>query len=115
LNPDTQQMERYVYVKKEDGYERRPVQIGISDFFYAEVQSGLQPGDVAMLEQPKEELAKMAKGLVGERSLGLGRVRAPSAGSAAAPAGGKAPAPSETKPTTPAAGSKSVSARSGAT
>ena len=54
-NPDTLQMERYTYVKKDNALERRPVQIGISDFFFAEVQKGLAPGEVVMLELPKDE------------------------------------------------------------
>jgi RND family efflux transporter MFP subunit len=54
-NPDTQANERFVYVKKGEALERRPVQIGISDFFFAEVQYGLTPGEVVMLEMPKDE------------------------------------------------------------
>jgi HlyD family secretion protein len=54
-NPDTQQMERFVYVRNGGAIERRPVRIGISDFFFAEVQQGLSPGDVVMLELPKDE------------------------------------------------------------
>src|SRR6266567_3330793 len=54
-NPDTGQTERYVYVQQEDGFERRPVQIGVSDFFYAEVQNGLSPGEVVALELPETE------------------------------------------------------------
>ncbi len=53
-NPDTQETERYVYVKRPDGVEQRPVQIGISDFFYAEVQKGLTPGEVVLLELPSK-------------------------------------------------------------
>jgi HlyD family secretion protein len=61
LNPDTQESERYVYVKKEDEVERRPVQIGISDYFFAEVQKGLSPGETVMLEMPKDEKIVIAK------------------------------------------------------
>jgi HlyD family secretion protein len=60
LNPDTQEMERYVYVKKGDEAERRPVQIGISDYFYAEVQKGLAPGETVMLEMPKDDKIMVA-------------------------------------------------------
>ena len=60
-NPETQQSERYVYVKKADTAERRTVQIGISDFFFAEVQKGLAPGEVVMLEMPKEDKITVAK------------------------------------------------------
>lgn len=60
-NPDTQQMERFVYVKTETGHERRLVQIGVSDYFFAEIQKGLSVGDVVSLEEPKEEAEKRIK------------------------------------------------------
>jgi HlyD family secretion protein len=59
-NPETGVSERYVYV--EDGetgtYERRTVRVGVSDLFFAEIQDGLQPDEVVLLEQPKEEREK---------------------------------------------------------
>jgi HlyD family secretion protein len=61
-NPETQATERFVYVKKGDGAERRPVQIGIADFFFTEVQQGLTPGEVVLLELPKDEKIILAKG-----------------------------------------------------
>src|SRR5207253_2187019 len=61
-DPQTYKTERYVYIKRgEDEFERRPVTIGVSDFFYAEVQYGLNPGEVVALEPPKEEAARLAK------------------------------------------------------
>jgi RND family efflux transporter MFP subunit len=54
-NPGTQQTERFVYVARKDRFERRPVEIGISDYFYAEVRKGLSPGEVVSLEQPPKE------------------------------------------------------------
>lgn len=61
-DPQTYKTERYVYVKKgEEEYERRPVTIGVADFFFAEVQDGLSPGEVVALEPPKEESERMAK------------------------------------------------------
>jgi hypothetical protein len=60
-NPETQTTERFAYVKKADGVERRPVQIGISDFFFAEIQKGLTAGEVVMLEMPKDEKVNVAK------------------------------------------------------
>ncbi len=54
-NPGTQQTERFVYVSKNDRFERRPIQIGVSDYFFAEVQKGLVPGEVVSLEQPPKE------------------------------------------------------------
>lgn len=53
-NKDTQKTERYVYVKSGENYERRPVQIGVSDFFHAEVQQGLRAGETVSLEKPPE-------------------------------------------------------------
>ena len=61
LNEDTQQNERFVYVIKDDAFERRPVLIGVSDFFYAEVEKGLSSGEMVALELPKDELARLVK------------------------------------------------------
>lgn len=60
-NPDTQATERFAYVKKSDVVERRPIQIGISDFFFAEVSAGLTPGEVVMLELPKDHKIEVVK------------------------------------------------------
>ena len=62
-NPDTGQMERFVYVQQGDSFEKRNVKVGVSDFFYAEIQDGLTPGEVVSLELPKEEHEKKAKEL----------------------------------------------------
>jgi HlyD family secretion protein len=48
----TERGERYVYVKDEEEFEKRTVQIGISDLSFAEVQVGLQAGEVVALELP---------------------------------------------------------------
>lgn len=48
----TERGERYVYVKSDDEFEKRTVQIGISDLSFAEVQGGLQAGEVVALELP---------------------------------------------------------------
>jgi len=53
--PGSQMSERFVYVIKNGQYERRPVQIGVSDYFYAEVEKGLSPGETVALEQPPKE------------------------------------------------------------
>lgn len=51
----TEKGERYVYVKlPDDRFERRTVQVGISDYAYAEVQKGLTNGDIVALEQPND-------------------------------------------------------------
>lgn len=54
-NSETGVSERFVYVTSGgQDYERRPVIVGVSDLFVAEIQSGLKPGDVVLLEQPKD-------------------------------------------------------------
>ena len=47
----TERNERYVFVKDGESFVRRPVIVGLTDFFYAEVQQGLSEGDVVSLEQ----------------------------------------------------------------
>lgn len=54
-NPTNSQMERFVYVQKGESYEKRNVKVGISDFFFAEIQGGLTAGEVVSLEQPKDD------------------------------------------------------------
>src|SRR5207249_2592126 len=49
-NSDTSQMERFVYVQQGENFEKRNVKVGVSDFFFAEIQEGLSPGDVVSLE-----------------------------------------------------------------
>ena len=88
-NPDTQKTERYAYVRVTEGIERRPVQIGISDFFFAEIQQGLTSGEVVLLELPKDEKILTPKTAPVVRTAGAGveasAVAAP-ATKAAAPA-----------------------------
>ena len=57
-NPDNGVVERYAFVQQGASYEKRTVKVGVSDFFYAEIQEGLKPGDVVSLEMPKEEREK---------------------------------------------------------
>lgn len=87
-NPDTSQMERFVYVQQGDGFEKRNVKVGVSDFFYAEIQDGLKEGDVVSLEMPKEEKEKKAKQVASQKK---------NANEAAAPT---------VKPATPGSGSR---------
>jgi RND family efflux transporter MFP subunit len=54
-NPETGQTERYIYVKTADSFERRPVEIGVSDYFYAEIQKGLSSDEIVALELPEAE------------------------------------------------------------
>jgi HlyD family secretion protein len=69
-NPDSGLPERFVYVQQGDSVERRNVKVGVSDYFFAEVQEGLQPGEVVSLELPKEEREKKARQLANERRPG---------------------------------------------
>ncbi|HWW02622.1 MAG TPA: efflux RND transporter periplasmic adaptor subunit [Candidatus Acidoferrum sp.] len=69
-NPETGQMERYVYVAQGDRLERRNVTVGVSDYFYAEIQDGLKPGEIVSLELPKDELEKIAQQLAVQKPGG---------------------------------------------
>ncbi len=51
----TEREGRHVFVVKGDSFERRPVEIGVSDYKFAEVLSGLTPGEVVALEPPAED------------------------------------------------------------
>lgn len=76
LNPEKQQNERFVYVQKGNQYERQPVQVGVSDYFFAEIKEGLTPGDVVALEQPAEDRARSgnaSQGMATGGSSGGGR------------------------------------------
>jgi HlyD family secretion protein len=92
-DPETYKTERYVYVKTgEEEYERRPVTIGVADFFFAEVQSGLKPGEIIALEPPKgvaDSLPKLAVGGDRNESGGAQRTTQPPA-SSSQPGGNKA-------------------------
>lgn len=94
--PDSTDFERFVYVQKGNGFEKRNVKVGVSDYFFAEIQEGLTAGDVVSLEMPKEEREKKAKQL---------------AASGGAPAPRQAgTTPGAAKTNTPAAAAASTSA-----
>lgn len=73
LNPEKQQNERFVYVKKGERFERQIVRIGVSDYFFAEIQQGVAPEDVVALEQPAEERARTGSATPGMGSGGANR------------------------------------------
>ena len=50
----TERGERFVFVKEDDKYEKRLVTVGVSDYSFAEVQQGLEPGETVSLEAPPE-------------------------------------------------------------
>ncbi|HEV2391464.1 MAG TPA: efflux RND transporter periplasmic adaptor subunit [Verrucomicrobiae bacterium] len=68
-NPDTGEMERFVYVQHGGNFEKRNVKVGISDFFYAEIQDGLKPGEVVSLEMPSDEQDKPNGQLAGQHAV----------------------------------------------
>jgi RND family efflux transporter MFP subunit len=120
-NPDSGDMERFVYVQKGDSYEKRNVKVGIADFFYAEIQDGLSAGDVVSLEMPKEEREKQTRQLAGQRPGGGDKISVPKtsvatvtntikpAGSSTAAEPISKPASSVIRPTSSATSATSVS------
>lgn len=54
-NESLKKQERYVYVQLQNRFERRLIQIGVADYFFAEVLSGLNAGEIVSLEQPPAE------------------------------------------------------------
>lgn len=54
-NEQLKKQERFVYVQQGESFERRLVQIGVADYFFAEILSGLNPGETVSLEQPPAE------------------------------------------------------------
>jgi len=103
-NQETGQYERFVYVQQGESFEKRNVKVGVSDFFFAEIQAGLAAGEVVSLELPKEEREKKGLQQVGQRTGG-GAAVVPSvkpAGSSAA-GGAVSNTPSPAKPPGPRA------------
>jgi len=80
-------MERFVYVQQDDTFEKRNVKVGVSDYFYAEIQEGLKEGEIVSLELPKEEREKKARQLATQRKSG-GEGGSPGARLAGGPPGG---------------------------
>lgn len=61
FNPQTRQVERFAWVQDGESWTRRPIQIGVSDYFFAEVTSGLQAGETVSLEDRSKEAGTKAK------------------------------------------------------
>ncbi|MCI0537148.1 MAG: efflux RND transporter periplasmic adaptor subunit [Verrucomicrobiales bacterium] len=58
----TEQGERFVYVQSDaanDEFEKRPVRVGIADYDYAEVLTGLKAGEIVSLEDPASGSTKV--------------------------------------------------------
>jgi HlyD family secretion protein len=65
-DPDTAQVERFVYVQRGNTFEKRNIKVGVSDFFFAEIQEGLKPGETVSLELPKDELDRKSQLIAGQ-------------------------------------------------
>jgi macrolide-specific efflux system membrane fusion protein len=107
----TDKGERLAYVKQGERFERVPIRIGVTDYDFAEVTSGLNGGETVSLVTPPEEAGKAQQafgaaarggGGGGERSRGgsgrgggEGRPSAatPSAGATTGGPGGRPPGP----------------------
>jgi HlyD family secretion protein len=105
-NPDSGQMERFVYVQEGESFERRNVKVGVSDFFYAEIQEGLSEGEVVSLELPKEAKEKKARQIAGKRQRNADKAAdsaspAPAASGSSEP--GAKPKPASASPGSPRA------------
>lgn len=100
-NPETGQYERFVYVQKDEVSEKRIVKVGVSDFFFAEIQEGLSAGEIVALELPKEEREKETKQLGGQRTGGGDKPAASPKATGTAATGG-ATSNATTKPRLPA-------------
>ena len=83
---DEGQMERYVYVQQGDGFEKRTVKVGVSDYSNVEILQGLKEGEVVSLELPKDEREKKAKEVVKQHKSG-GEGGTPGARAAGPPSG----------------------------
>jgi len=72
-------------VQQGGAFEKRNVKVGVSDFFYAEIQQGLKAGEVVSLELPKEERDKKARQVASQK-----KNSGETAGAGAKMAGGQA-------------------------
>jgi len=66
-NPDTELVERFVYIQQGENFEKRNVKVGVTDYFFAEIQEGLSEGEVVSLEMPKEEREKKVQEMATQR------------------------------------------------
>ncbi len=71
----TEQGERFAYVQQEGRFARVPIRIGVTDYDYAEVTSGLAGGETVSLVTPAEEAGKVqqAFGAAAKGGKGAGK------------------------------------------
>jgi HlyD family secretion protein len=86
----TENGERFVFVKTEDGFARRPVLLGVTDYAFAEVVEGLSSGEIVSLDQTiNNNSGATAQGVVPGKTNAVGKVT--QVGGAAAAAGSARP------------------------
>jgi HlyD family secretion protein len=85
----TDRGDRFAYVKHGDKFERVPIRIGVTDYDFAEVISGLEGQEIVSLVTPPEEAGKaqQAFGAAGARGGGAAGAR-PTGGSGGGSGGG---------------------------
>jgi RND family efflux transporter MFP subunit len=106
-NPDTEVVERFVYIQQGENFEKQNVKVGVTDYFYAEIQQGLSEGETVSLEMPKEEREKKVQEMATQRhntKHGENRVSAPAIAGAntnnTPPSATSSGSPSEASPKT---------------
>lgn len=83
--------DRFVFVKNEEKFERRPILVGVTDYAYAEVLKGLNEGEVVSLDQTLNSGGPKPPGQGGASpsgGSGGGRKREGSAGNSGGSSGG---------------------------
>jgi HlyD family secretion protein len=81
--------ERFVFVKGEEKFERRPILIGVTDYAYAEVLKGLTAGEVVSLDQTMNSGGPKPPGQQGNGQAGAsGGGRRREGGMSGSPSGG---------------------------
>lgn len=75
----TDRGERFAYVKQGEKFERVPIRIGVTDYDFAEVTSGLSGGETVSLVTPAEEAGK-AQQAFGASARGGGGAGRPGGG-----------------------------------
>jgi RND family efflux transporter MFP subunit len=89
----TEQGERYAFVKNSgDRFEMRPIEIGVTDFSFAQVVKGLKAGEIVSLVRPEAEAVNHADPASGSES----RKQFPTAGIAETVMAGSAGSPDST-------------------
>jgi len=63
-----EQGKKFAIVKLQDKWERRPVSIGVADFFHVEITSGLNEGEIVALEPPPPDKIQEPKSIADENA-----------------------------------------------